>query len=183
MLLDECIRRLARLLVPLDVPVVLQLGHRCGVIAERVPVDPPRILVVNQLVHDELKLLLDDRILAVLELRHRINDGDGPWGTVAVHQHLEHLQILGLEVIPPRCQHRGNLQMHLRVVLDVESHKLLLQDVVSDGHDGLHLANQGVHQGSLLSIIFHFRLCEFPWRACLAELLVPVNLALQHDTH
>ena len=48
--------------------------------------------------------------------------------------------------------------MHLRVVLDVESHKLLLQDVVSDGrHDGLlHLANQGVHQGSLLSIIFHF---------------------------
>ena len=46
--------------------------------------------------------------------------------------------------------------MHLRVVLVVESHKLLLQDVVSDGHDALHLANQGVHQGSLISISFHF---------------------------
>ena len=46
--------------------------------------------------------------------------------------------------------------MHLRVVLDVESHNMFLQDVVSDGHDGLHLAKQGVHQGSLLSIIFHY---------------------------
>ena len=46
--------------------------------------------------------------------------------------------------------------MHLRAVLDVESHKVLLQDVVSDGHDGLHLAKQGVHQGSLLSITFHY---------------------------
>ena len=47
-------------------------------------------------------LLLGDRSLVVLELRHRINDGDVLWGTVAVHQHHEHLPILGLEVIPPR---------------------------------------------------------------------------------
>ena len=57
-LLEERIRRLASLLVPLQVPVVLLLGHRCVVIAARVPVDPPRIHVVRQLVNEELKLLL-----------------------------------------------------------------------------------------------------------------------------
>lgn len=74
-LLEERIRRLASLLVPLQVPVVILIGHRCVVIAARVLVDPSSIHVVRQLVHEELKLLLDERSIVALELRHRINEG------------------------------------------------------------------------------------------------------------
>ena len=73
--------------------------------------------------------------------------------------------------------------MHLRVVLDVGLHKRRLQDLVRDGHQGLHLVHQGGHKGNLLSILIHLSLCELLGRACLHELLVLVNLALIHDTH